>query len=139
MAYSGYLLKVLDDNGDYTFPNNKIQLSSYNVKVNTLYDDSYTDGDGVTHAHALDHKIDKIKFNTIPMTNGDLDAIMSEVSARYTESLSRSFTAQFFVPEINDYATADVHLGDFEAPIDRVDDINNVVYYNPISFTITVW
>ena len=139
MAYSGYLLKVLDDNGDYTFPNNKIQFNSYGVKVNTLYDDSYTDGDGVTHAHALAHKVDKIKFNTIPMTNAELDAIMAEISARYTESLSRSFTAKFYVPELGDYVEADVHLGDPEIPINRVDDTNNIIYYNPISFTITVW
>ena len=139
MAYNGYLLKVLDDNGDYTFPNSKIQLNSYGLKVNTLYDDSYTDGDGVTHAHALAHKIDKIKFNTIPMTNAEFDAIMAEISARYTESLSRTFNADFYVPETGSYVQASVHLGDLETPIDRVDDDNNIIYYNPISFTITVW
>lgn len=142
MAYAGYLIKVLDTvtpDNDYTFPNNKIKLSSYSAKVNTLYDDAYQDSDGVTHANALAHKVDKIKFSTVPMTNTEFDAIMSALSARYTESKSRSFTAQFYVPETASYVTADVHLTDPEIPIDRVDDTNNVIHYNPVALTITVW
>lgn len=141
MAYNGYLVKVIDPNGisDYIFPNNKIKASTYSAKENTLYAWSYTDANGYTNAYPLAHKIDKISFKTIAMTNKEFDAIMAELAARYTEPLSRTFDCQFYCREDGTYKTESVHLTDLETPIDRVDDVNNIIYYNEIQFTITVW
>lgn len=142
MAYAGYLIKVIDTvtpSNDYTFPNSKIKVETYSAAENILYDNAYQDSSGVTHANALSHKVEKIKFNLISMTNTEFDAIMSALSLRYTEAKSRSFTAEFYVPQTGTYKTANVHLNDFETPINRVDDVNNVIYYNEIPLTITVW
>ena len=66
MAYNGYLIKVIDPDGqsDFTFPNSVIKVETYSAKRNVLYVNSFTDANGYTKADALGHRIDKIKFNT---------------------------------------------------------------------------
>lgn len=141
MAYNGYLVKIIDPNGvsDYIFPNNKIKLSTYSAKDNTLYAWSYTDANGYTNAYPLAHKINKITFKTIAMKNTEFDAIMAELAARYTEPVSRTFDCEFYCAEDGTYRTESVHLTDPDISIDRVDDVNRIIYYNEIQFTITVW
>lgn len=143
MAYNGYLIKIIGVSGsppvDYTFPNSKIGFETYSAKENTLYSDSYQDGLGVTHAKALAHKIDKVTFKTVQMTNTEFRAIMNEIEARYTESKSRTLNVEYYVPEKDIYRTASMHITDMDMPISRVDDTNNKVIYLPITFTFTVW
>lgn len=143
MAYNGYLIKILGVSGsppvDYTFPNSKIGFETYSAKENTLYSDSFQDAKGVTHAKALAHKIDKVTFKTVQMTNTELRAIMNEIEARYTESNSRTLNVEYYVPEKDIYRTASMHITDMDMPISRVNDTNNTVIYLPITFTFTVW
>ena len=143
MAYNGYLIKILGVSGsppvDYTFPNSKIGFETYSAKENTLYSDSFQDALGVTHAKALAHKIDKVTFKTVQMTNTEFRAIMNEIESRYTESNSRTLNVEYYVPEKDIYRTASMHITDMDMPISRVDDTNNKVIYLPITFTFTVW
>ena len=143
MAYSGYLIKIIGVSGsppvDYTFPNSKIAFETYSAKENTLYSDSFQDALGVTNAKALAHKIDKVTFKTVQMTNTEFRAIMNEIEARYTESNSRTLNVEYYVPEKDIYRTASMHITDMDMPISRVNDTNNTVIYLPITFTFTVW
>lgn len=143
MAYNGYLIKIIGVSGsppvDYTFPNSKIGFETYSAKENTLYSDSFQDALGVTHAKALAHKIDKVTFKTVQMTNTEFRAIMNEIESRYTESNSRTLNVEYYVPEKDIYRTASMHITDMDMPISRVDDTNNKVIYLPITFTFTVW
>ena len=118
MAYNGYLIKILGVSGsppvDYTFPNSKIGFETYSAKENTLYSDSFQDALGVTHAKALAHKIDKVTFKTVQMTNTEFRAIMNEIESRYTESNSRTLNVEYYVPEKDIYAHYGHGYADFE-------------------------
>lgn len=141
MAYNGYLIKIKDPDGlsDFIFPNELIKVESYSAKRNTLYSNSFTDMDGYTHADALSHRIDKIKFKTIPMNNSTFDSLMASISALYTEPISMTFDCEFYVPQTGQYQQESVHIGDFEPQIINVNDNSNSILYNEIQFTITVW
>ena len=135
MAYAGYLMKI----GTFEFPNNLIALESYSAKENTLYADSYTDANGVTHAEPLAHKIDKVTFKTIMMDSDTFDSLMTSISTEYTEALSRTANCKYFVPEKGIYREESMHITDLQIDIDHVDDVNNKAWYKPITFTFTVW
>lgn len=133
---------------NFVFPLGYIQLDTYSIKRNTLYKNSYTDADGFTQAEALSHQVDKIKFKTIPMTNIEWDVLMRNIEEKYADNdskpsmskKSKSFWCSYYVPEKADYERfVGCHLTDIEISINRIDQNTGIVYYNPITLTITVW
>lgn len=139
MAYAGYLVKIGDDPGAYVFPNEKILIDTYDSKANTLFDLASPDADGITRYHVLAHKVTKINFKTVPMTDKDFTAIMANILARCTDTIAMTFNCTFYEQETGNYITRSCHLADLQPSINRVDDVNNIIYYNPIQMTITVW
>ena len=137
MAFNGYFVKIKEKTagqGDYTFPNSYISFESPKPIRGVQDMDSYRDGDGKLHRNVLEHNVAKIEFQTRPITNRDYNAIMGEISARYTNSAERKMKAQLYLPELDTYTDwIDVYLPDPEITIISIVD-NNTLRYAPIRF-----
>ena len=135
MAYQGYLIKV----GDYVISGkNFIRADSYNATLIVQDLDSYRDMEGKLHRTALNHRVNKIEFETRAMlTNKQMEDLLGNIRQRYTNENERRVSATVYVPEINDYMTQDMYLADLEFSIYGV--FNNVIYYNPIRFAFIAY
>ena len=139
MAFSGYFVKVkekTEGQGDYTFPSQYILFDTYKPIKGVQDLDSHRDGKGVLKRNALDHVIPKVEFQTRPMTNIEFDAIMSEISARYTVPKERKFKADLYIAETGEYTgSVDCYFPDFDITI--ISQVNSTTLkYGSIRFAI---
>lgn len=125
MAYSGFLLKI----GDYKIPHKYIRFNSYSAYVNMQDLDPYTDANGYLHREAVDLKVPKVEFETVPMlTNTDFADLMSNIKRNYTIEKARQCVITAYIPEYDNYVTQTGYLADFQPSIYTIKD--GVVYYN---------
>lgn len=127
MAYAGYLIKV----GNYEVPADKfIKTQSYKATLNVQDLDSYRDANGVLHREALEHRVNKVEFETRNMlTNTEMSELMKNIADNYTVPAERKFIGTFYVPEIDDYVSQDMYMSDVTFPIYGVFD--EVIKYSP--------
>jgi hypothetical protein len=125
MGYSGFLLKI----GNYTIPNEFIQFKTYKAKLSVTDVDSYRDADVVLHRFSSEHTLNKVEFNTIYLTDSQMETLMSGIRKNYTIAKERKSLATIFVPELNDYMTQSVYLSDPEYTIYNV--VGNRILYMP--------
>ena len=128
MAYAGYLVKV----GDYTIPANKfIRAESYKATLSVQDLDSYRDANGVLHRTALNHRVNKMEFETPAMlTNTQMAELFSNIANNYTVPAERKFIGTFYVPELDAYVSQDMYMSDPSFMIYGIFD--GVIKYNPI-------
>lgn len=126
MAYQGYLIKV----GNYTIPLKYIKADSYSVTLNSQDIDSYRDADGLLHRNALEHKVAKAEFNTIPMlTDAQVDEILGNIESQFTNAIEKKASVTFYVPEKRAYMTQDAYMADVEMQPYWADA--KMIQYNP--------
>ena len=135
MGFAGYLIKI----GSFdTFFNKYISAESYSTAKKVFDIDSYRDANGVLHRNALDHLSYTISFNLTPMSSDGVEEFMAAIRQNFTSALERKVTVTFFVPENNDYVTAEFYMPDIEFSINHIDanTIVPVIYYDetPIKF-----
>lgn len=128
MSYAGYLVKV----GDYEVPTDKfIRAQSYKVTLSVQDLDSYRDANGKLHRTALEHRVNKIEFETRNMlTNTEMAELMKGIANNYTVPAERRFVGTFYVPEIDDYISQDMYMSDPSFPIYGIFD--GVIKYSPV-------
>lgn len=79
-----------------------IKADSYNITPNARQDlDSYRDADGVLQRNALSHTATIVEFDTIPMWDNKMSALLSSLSDQYkdTNYNERKATCSYFDPE----------------------------------------
>jgi len=134
MAYSGYLIKIGGSNG-VDLPMKYIKAESYKSTPDQRMEVKATrDTTGVLHRNTVVHKASKIEFETPPITNSDVSALNTIFSNAYTDALQRKLTIQFYDEETDSYREADCYMPDVQYTIYRIDNVKNIIYYNPIRF-----
>ncbi len=126
MAYAGYLVKV----GNYTIPADKyIKTQSYKATLSVQDLDSYRDANGVLHRTALEHRVNKIEFETPAMlTNIQMAELFNNIANNYTVPAERKFVGTFYVPETDSYVSQDMYMSD--PPFSIYGIFDNVIKYN---------
>lgn len=124
MSFNGYLIKV----GSYgDFFNKYIESESYKIAKKVIDVDSYRDANGILHRNALSHVSYTISFDIRPVTNDEMEEFLSAIRSNFSSSLERKLSLTFYVPEDNNYVTADVYLPDIEFNINHIE--NYVIIY----------
>ena len=128
MSYTGYLVKV----GDYEIPADKfIKTQSYKATLSVQDLDSFRDANGKLHRTALQHRVNKIEFETPAMlTNTQMAELFKNIANNYTVPAERKFIGTFYVPEIDDYVSQDMYMSDPSFTIYGIFD--GVIKYNPV-------
>lgn len=127
MAYNGYLVKV----GTTKLPTKYIKASSYEATPNQRQDlDSYRNGAGVLQRNVLEHTASKVEFNTIPMKNDDMAGFMELIRSNYTSEKERKLSLDYYCPDTDSYKSGNFYVPDIPFPINRVDDTNNIIWYD---------
>ena len=134
MAYSGYLIKLGGQSGE-TLPMKYIALESYSCTPNQRMESKATRSvDGMLHRTTVSHTASKIEFQTPMLTNNDITTLNGMFQARFSDALQRKLKIYYYDMESDSYKVADVYMPDVQYTIHRVDNVNNVVYYNPVRF-----
>ena len=127
MAYKGYLLKV----GDFEFPHKLIRAETYNATMSVQDLDSYRDANGLLHRTALEHTVNKVEFELIPLlTNRDISALFGNLKRNFTVAAERKALVTCYVPELDEYVTQEMYMPDTQFPIYGTYD--NEIKYNQI-------
>ena len=128
MSYAGYLVKV----GDYEIPADKyIKVQSYKTTLSVQDLDSYRDANGVLHRTALEHRVNKVEFETPAMlTNTQMAELFSNIKNNYTVPVERKFIGTFYVSEFDDYVSQEMYMSDPTFTIYAIMD--GVIKYNPV-------
>ena len=134
MAYAGYLIKLGGSNGT-TLPMKYVALESYQCTPNQRMESKATRSvTGVLHRTTVSHTASKIEFNTPPLTSTDVGALNTLLQNAFTDSLERKLTIYYYDMESDSYKEAEVYMPDVQFTINRVDNVNNVVYYNSVRY-----
>ena len=127
MAYNGYLIKVGGSGGTY-LPMKYIKLAEYSITPNQrLETEAKRAVTGLLHRTTVDHTATKIEINTPPMTNMDLDAMMTLFRSAWSSNIERKLNLEYYDMETNSYKTGTFYMPDIKFQIDHID--GNVVYY----------
>lgn len=128
MPYAGYLIKV----GNYEIPTDKyIKVQSYKATLSVQDLDSYRDANGVLHRTALEHRVNKVEFETPAMlTNAQMTELFKNIANNYTVPAKREFIGTFYVPEIDEYVSQEMYMSDPAFTIYAIMD--GVIKYNPV-------
>lgn len=114
MGYQGYLIRV----GDYTIPYKYMKAESYKTVSSVQDVDPYRDGDGVLHRNAVEHRINKVEFETPAMlTDRDVNDLMSAIRGSYVAESERKVLANIYVPEIGEYIEQEMYMADIDFSI----------------------
>lgn len=127
MAYQGYLIKL----GEQILPHKYIKADSFATTLITQDLDSYRDMEGVLHRTALQHRVNKIEFETPAMlTNFQVKELINIISSNYMNSAEKKVLATIYVPEIDDYMTQEMYVPDISFSIYGI--FKGIIRYNPI-------
>ena len=108
-----------------------IRAESYKATLSVQDLDSYRDANGVLHRTALNHRVNKMEFETPAMlTNTQMAELFSNIANNYTVPAERKFIGTFYVPELDAYVSQDMYMSDPSFTIYGIFD--GVIKYNPI-------
>lgn len=124
MSFSGYLLKF----GNDTFDLKYIYKDSYSVTPDRRQDlDPYRDANGMLHRNVVSHYASTISFQTKPMWNTDLDAMMTFIRNHFTNNAEKRLSITYFNPLTNGYSTGNFYMPDVSFPIHMING-NKILY-----------
>ena len=125
MGNNGYFVKI----GSYTFPNEYILCDTYKPIKGVQDLDSYRNAKGKLHRNVLDHVVNKVEFQTRPMTNKEYDAIMDQIRANYTIAKERKAMVDMYIAETGAYTgSIEAYMPDPEVTIKQVIDSSTLKY-----------
>ena len=134
MSYSGYLIKLGGQNGTQ-LPMKYMSLGSYSCTPNQRMESKATRAvTGVLHRSTVSHTATKIEFTTPIMTNKDIVALNTLIQNNFSNAQERKITIQYYDMESDTYKEATCYMPDSQYTIDRIDNTNNIIYYNPIRY-----
>ena len=129
MAYNSStgLIKI-GGNGGTVLPMKYIKLEGYNITPNQrMESEAKRDVTGVLHRTTVAHTATKIEFNTPPMTNKDVDAMMTLFKNAWSSTAERKLTLYYYDMESDNYKESTFYMPDIKFQIDHID--GNTVYY----------
>ena len=130
MAYSGYLIKVGGSNGTI-LPMKYVAYNSYNITPNQrMESEAKRSVTGVLYRSTVAHTATKVEFNTPPLTNDDVDTMMTLLKNAWTSTIERKLTLQYYDMETNTYKEGTFYMPDIKYEIERLE--GNTVHYSPI-------
>ena len=137
MAFNGKLLQ-LKTGADYVdFPLKYIKAESYKVTPDQRLEQSAgRTSSGKLVRTTLSHTASKIDFNTVPLTNADVNDINTKLSNAYTDSLERKLKVKYYDPTTDSYKYGDFYVPDVDYEILRIDLVNNIIHYNSVRFAL---
>ena len=133
MAFNGSLLKI---NGD-EFPWHYIAEKTYKITPNRKQDlDPYRTETGFLIRNVVEHEPSTISFETKPLNNTELAAMMAFIESRYTIAKERKLHMMYYNPIKDDYEIGDFYLSpNLEYNIKEIDVTNNRIKYE--KFTLS--
>lgn len=128
MAFNGHLLEI----GGENFPLKYVYKESYNVTPNRVQDlDPYTTESGYLVRNPVEHEPSTISFQTKPMWNEDMAAMMAFIRSKYLDEKQRSLRITYYCPDIDDYQSGDFYFNqNQEFSINIVDVERKRILYN---------
>ena len=110
MSYAGYLVKV----GDYEIPADKfIRTQSYKSTLYTQDLDSNRDANGYVHRNVLEHRVNKVEFETPAMlSNTEMAELFGNIAENYTVPAERKFVGTVYVQELDKYVSQEMYMAD---------------------------
>lgn len=137
MAFSGYLIKVAQAASDahVLIPLKYMRAETYSVTPNQRMEwSAERDMNGYLHRVTVENKPPKIEFETPLMTNSDINALNSIISAAYSNNSERKLNVEYYDPETDSYKKHDCYMPDVEYVIRNVDIANNIVNYDQLRY-----
>lgn len=132
MAYNGYLVKV----GNYIIPNSFINLDSFEIVPDQRQDiDPYRDSNGKLHRKVVSNKPSAIRFSTVMLHRVEQVALRTGIKNN-TSAAERKASVTYYNPDTDSYDTRDMYFPDVSYTINRVDDVNMDIVYNPINYEL---
>lgn len=106
-AYKGYLMKI----GNYIVPQKFMKAETFATTRNVQDLDSYRDNDGYLHRNALPHVPLSVTFETPDLkTDTEIEELMSNIRINYLSAIERSFNADVYVQETNEYVQQKMYM-----------------------------
>ena len=134
MAYNGYLIKIGGSSGT-ALSFKYIKAESYKCTQNQRLELSANRAvTGKLVRNTASHTATKIEFETPYLTNKEVKELNTLLSNAYTDSLERKLNIQYYNDETDSYKAAEVYVPDVDYTIYKVDNENNIIYYQPIRY-----
>ena len=138
MAFSGYLLKVV--NGDSTLtevPLTFMRAETYKVTPQQRLEwSAERDVTGVLHRDTVENKPPKIEFKTPIMTNSMIKQLNTIFQSAYTNALERKLTVEYYDPESDSYKQHECYMPDVDYVPLKVDTQKNIIWYNETRYAL---
>ena len=137
MAFNGKLLELKVGANYVEFPLQYIKYSSYKATPDQRMESSANRAtSGKLVRQTVSHTATKVEFETPPITNADLAAIMTRFTNAFTDALQRKLTARYYDTITDAYKTGDFYVPDIETSITNVDVDKKIIYYDSIRFAL---
>ncbi len=134
MAFNGKLLEFWNSSTNQydELPMTYIYKESYVIAPNRRQDlDPYRDADGYLHRNTLAHTATTIQFQTKPMYQHDMDALMSFIRGHYIVPLEKKVKLRYYSMDINDYVSDGYfYVPDIEFTLNMVLPEERKILYN---------
>jgi hypothetical protein len=125
MAFEGHLVEL---NG-LVLPSYFIAIESYKITPDQVQDeDDYIDGNGKLHRNTLPHTRSKMEFNTPPLNESQVRAILSYMPNTI------SMSVRYWNPKTGVYKTGTFYVPDLDFTIRTAN--NTDIYYNPVRIAL---
>ena len=135
MAFTGYLIKVGASGYEVEIPLKYMRAETYTVTPNQRLEwSAERDVTGVLHRETTPNMPPKIEFSTPLMTNSDINALNTILSAAYSVAAERKLRVTYYDPESDSYKSHDCYMPDVHYQIRNVDTANNVINYEELRY-----
>ena len=134
MAYSGYLIKLKGGTTE-NLPLKYMGIETYSCTPDQRMESSANRATtGLLHRTTVEHTATKIEFETPVITNSDLAALESLLQSHFTDALQRKITIEYYNNATDSYKEAVCYMPDVQYKISRVDNVHNIIYYEPVRY-----
>lgn len=135
MAFTGYLIKVGASGYEVEIPMKYMRAETYSVTPDQRLEwSAERDVTGVLHRETVANQPPKIEFSTPMMTNSDINALNTILSAAYSVAAERKLRVTYYDPETDSYKAHDCYMPDVKYEIRNVDTANNVINYQELRY-----
>lgn len=135
MAFTGYLIKVGASGYEVEIPLKYMRAETYTVTPNQRLEwSAERDVTGVLHRETVANQPPKIEFSTPMMTNSDINALNTILSAAYSVAAERKLRVTYYDPESDSYKSHDCYMPDVHYQIRNVDTAKNVINYEELRY-----